>query len=388
MTDGDVGVCIVTQPHRSHASKSHAHDLADVIAEITAVSVLTANLPGDDSLRDDHDVIEFSATGAGQTVLAEALRFLLNQLRLCRAISRREEAIILFFGTTSYVLPVVFSRLVGKTVVVLPRGDVPLSLRLRWEDSLPVPIARVLAGLVSLLERASYRVANAIVTYTPAMADQLGLRRYEGKLYTSGARFVDTEQFGVRVPYAEREAAVGFVGRLDAEKRVPELAAAARELPDDIRFVFVGDGDYRELLERELADEIAQGSVEVVGWVDREEVPEQLNRLRLQVVPSQPTEGLPTAILEGMACGTPAYATPVSGVPDVVRAGETGFLMDDVDGASLATEIEAILAREDLDTVSRNARALVEAEYSFEAAVERYRAILGDIAGNTGGSET
>jgi glycosyltransferase involved in cell wall biosynthesis len=379
MSEDDPGVCLVTQPHRSRASKDHAHDLADIIAEITTVAVVTANLPADSALRDDHEVDEYSTSGAGTNVLAEAVRFLLNQLRLCRVLSRRDETVVLFFGTTSYLLPAAFSRAVGKTVVVLPRGDVPLSLQLRWKESLGTVVASILAGVVSLLERLNYRLADAVVAYTPAMAAQLGLDRYGEKLHTNGARFVDTEQFDVRVPYEERAQTVGFIGRLDAEKRIPELAAAAKQLPDDVRFVFVGDGDYREMLERELAEEIDRGSVEVVGWVDREEVPEQLNRLRLQIVPSHPTEGLPTAILEGMACGTPAYATPVSGVPDVVLEGETGFLMDDVDGETIAVEIERVLARDDLETVSHAARELIEEEYSFEAAVDRYQTILEEL---------
>jgi glycosyltransferase involved in cell wall biosynthesis len=376
MNDEDPGVCIITQPQRNRTSKSHTRDLADIIAEITTVAVLTANLPSDAVLRDNHEVVEFSTHGTGETVLEEVVRFVLNQIRLCREIYQRDEQIMLFFGTSSYVLPVVFSRAIGKTVIVLPRGDVPLSLRLRWEDSLPDPFARGLAGLVSLLEQVNYRIADAIVTYTPAMAEQLELDQYEEKLYTNGARFVDTEQFDVRVPFEERDQVVGFIGRLDVEKRVPELAAAARELPDDIRFVFVGDGDYREMLEQELSEEIKQGQVEVVGWVDREEVPEQLNRMRLQVVPSHPTEGLPTAILEGMACGTPAYATPVSGVPDVVREGETGFLMEDVDGLAIANQIEEILEKEEVYEISRDSRELIETKYSFSGAVERWQKIL------------
>jgi deoxyribodipyrimidine photo-lyase len=65
--------------------------------------------------------------------------------------------------------------------------------------------------------------------------------------------------------------------------------------------------------------------------------------------------------------------------PDLERAwreGETGFLMDSREPADITAGIEAILARDDLDEVSRRGRALVEEEYSLAAAVERYRAIL------------
>ena len=378
-SDGIGGVCLVTQLQVQRAGNDHAHDLADIIAELTSVSVLTTRLPETSRLREDYEVVEFRSPGATGNVLTEAFQFLHTQIQLCLGLRKRDEDVVLFFGATSYLLPLLFARLLGKTVIVLPRGDVPLSLRLRWEESLPSVIARALGGSVSLLERLSYRFAHAIVTYTPSMARQLRLDRYEHKLYTSGARFVNIDQFDVTVPFEERERAVGFIGRLDVEKRIPELSEAARRLPADVRFVFVGGGNYREQLETELAAEQERGRVELVGWVDREEVPAQLNRLRLLIVPSHPTEGLPTTILEAMACGTPVLATPVSGVPDVVREGETGFLMNRTEPEQIATDVEAVLDRDDLEDHSHAARELVESEFSFEGAVKRWREILTDL---------
>jgi glycosyltransferase involved in cell wall biosynthesis len=110
-------------------------------------------------------------------------------------------------------------------------------------------------------------------------------------------------------------------------------------------------------------------------------VPDRLDDLRLLVMPSDATEGLPTTIIEALACGTPVYATPVAGIPDVVRDGETGFLMRETEADAIADGIEEILRRENLPTVSRNGRELVEATYSFEAAVDRYEAILSGVTG-------
>jgi glycosyltransferase involved in cell wall biosynthesis len=172
---------------------------------------------------------------------------------------------------------------------------------------------------------------------------------------------------------------VGFLGRIDEEKGIRTLAAVAEALPADVTFRFVGDGDLLPWLREELAEEIEAGRVELAGWVDHDEVPAELDRLRLLVMPSSPTEGLPTTILEALACGTPVYATPVSGVPDVVDEGTTGFLMDDTDPGEIRGEVVDILDREDLADVSANARELIEAEYSFEAATARYEAILGAL---------
>ncbi|XGI84217.1 glycosyltransferase family 4 protein [Halorutilales archaeon Cl-col2-1] len=369
------GICVVTQPAQEETEKMHAHALANILAEITGVVVLTANLDESSSLR-EHDIVEYDKSGVGSSIFTAAVRFVLNQIRICQALLRRDEEFVLFFGTTSYVLPVIFARSIGKTVIVEPRGDVPLTLRLQWEERMPVPIARFLAGSVATLERVSYTTAHAIVTYTPSMADELGLRRYDDKLYTDGARYVDTERFRITKPYEERDNTVGYVGRLDEEKGIKELAEVARRV--DARFVFVGDGNDRGWLEEELADEIESREVEITGWVDYDEVPEQMNRLRLLLLRSEPTEGLPTVILEAFACGTPVYANPVSGVPDVVRDGETGFVMDDKTPDEIARRVDGAL-EDGMDGMSRRCRELVEERYSFDAAVGRYRDIVNRI---------
>ncbi|WP_277541081.1 glycosyltransferase [Haloarcula laminariae] len=368
-------VCVVTHPLAA-AGENATRSLLDILSAITGVALVTADLPADSEIRGTHELVELTRKGAGDSVLVAAVRFLLNQFRMCRVLADRDEDVVLFYGATSYLLPIVVARLLGKTVLVEPRGDVPLTLRLNWERRLPDRVARGLAGLVRLLERAGFAVADGVVTYTPSMARQLGLHPEAPDVYPTGARYVRTDAFHVAQPYAERDRVVGFLGRLDEEKGIRELAAVAGALPDDVTFRFIGDGDLREWLERELETEIDAGRAELTGWVDHDDVPDQLNDLALLVLPSQPTEGLPTTILEAMACGTPVLASPVSGVPDVVREGETGFLIGSRDPGPLAERIGSILDDGDLETVSENGRDLIESEYSFEAACDRYRRIL------------
>ncbi|WP_254830851.1 glycosyltransferase family 4 protein [Haloglomus salinum] len=368
-------VCVVTHPLAS-AGENATRSLLDILSALTTVSLVTANLPADSEIWDRHEVVELTERGAGDSLPVAAARFLRNQLRMCRAIARRDEEVVLFFGATAYLLPILFARLRGKTVLLQPRGDVPLTLRLNWEQRVPSPLARLLAGSVRALERLDYAIADGAVTYTASMAAELGLDPDSPRVYPNGARYIRVGEFQPQTPFPERERRVGFLGRLDEEKGVRELAQVAKRLPDDVTFSFIGDGRLSGWLETELADEIAAGQVELRGWVDHDDVPAELSRLQLLVMPSQPTEGLPTTILEALACGTPVYATPVSGVPDVVRADETGFLMDSRDPDDIAAGIESVLAREDLADVSLRGRQLIETEFSLDAAVERYRAIL------------
>jgi glycosyltransferase involved in cell wall biosynthesis len=377
-------VCVVTHP-LSGAGENATRTLLEVLAAITTVSLVTANLPASSSIRDRHEVIEISQKDEGTSVPVAAVRFIANQIRMALIVARREERIVLFYGATSYLVPIAVAKLAGKTVVLEPRGDVPLTLRLQWEQRLPTPLARGLAGSIRALEWVGYTLADGIVTYTPSMAEELGLDTFESKLYPNGARYVDIERFSPAGRFEDRDSVVGFLGRIDEEKGIRTLAAVAEDLPEDVTFRFVGEGQLLEWLQGRLENDIESGDVEVTGWVDHDDVPAELRQFRLLIMPSQPTEGLPTVILEALACGTPVYATPVSGVPDVVREGETGFLMSDSDAEAILEDVETIMDRDDLDEISDNGRALIENEYSFEAAVDRYREILAALEGNSNG---
>ncbi|MCD2200489.1 glycosyltransferase family 4 protein [Halobacterium sp. KA-4] len=369
------GVCVVTHP-LSSSGENATRTLLNILSALGPVSLVTADLPNNSTIRDDHEVVEVTQAGVGGSIPVAAARFLLNQLRMSRVLVSRDEDVVLFFGATAYLLPVLVAQLAGKTVAVEPRGDVPLTLKLAWRQRIPTPLADALATLVRLLERVNFIAADGVVTYTPNMARQLDLNPNAPNVYPHGARYVDTEKFRPRTSFTERPKTIGFLGRIDEEKGIRTLAEVARRIPNEYTFRFIGTGNLEGWLREELADEIAAGDVEVTGWVDHNNVPAELNRLRLLVMPSEPTEGLPTTILESLASGTPVYATPVAGVPDVVHEGETGFLMEETDPEGIATTLERILTRNDLDNVAANGRTLIESRYSFDAAVERYRDIL------------
>jgi glycosyltransferase involved in cell wall biosynthesis len=343
------------------------------------VSLVTVDLPAGSSIWNDREVVELTNKGVGDTVLVAAVRFLLNQFRMCIKIWQRPENIVLFFGSTSYVIPIFFSRAIGKTVLVEPRGDVPLTLKLNWERQMSDSVAELLAGTVAILERAGFKIAHRVITYTPNMARELGLNPNSSKVYPDGARYVDTEKFRPEVPFNKRDNVVGFVGRLDEEKGIRELAELAKRLPQSIIFRFVGDGPLYDWLESELASEIRSGQVELTGWVAHENIPSELNNMKLLVMLSQPTEGLPTTILESMACGTPVYATSVGGVPDVVLEAETGMIIQSRNTDRIVKRITNSVESSDVSDYSNRSRELIDNKYSFSAAVERYREILTNL---------
>lgn len=371
-------VVVVTMRGRAKPQNATYH-LLNVLSELTGVSLVTVSLSDRSNIQEEYDVTEISEGSKGNTFVSTALLFVWNQLLICQTIRERNARVVYFFGGTAYILPILFARLLRKSVVVQPRGDVPLTLQLEWEGQYPAVVARWLANFIRTLEFISLVLATRIVTYTESMAAELGLARFEHKLYPHGTRYIATDEFEPRVPYTERDRRAGMVGRLDVEKGIEELTEAVSRLSEDTKFVFVGDGAKRDWVRERLAGAIESGRVTLPGRVNHADVPDYLSDLKLLVLASEPTEGLPTVVQEAFACGTPVYATPVSAIPDVVREGETGFLMEERSPERIAADIERILDRDDLPEISQNCREFAVEHYSFDASVERFRTLLSGL---------
>jgi glycosyltransferase involved in cell wall biosynthesis len=137
-----------------------------------------------------------------------------------------------------------------------------------------------------------------------------------------------------------------FVGTLRPVKGVEYLIKAMsiihEKLPDT-NLLIVGDGPDREKLET-LAQELdLQGCTCFAGNVSNEKIPEYMAKADLFVLPSL-SEGFPLVILEAMASGLPIVTTNIGGLPDIVKNGENGFLVEPKNPEALADKIMLLLS--------------------------------------------
>lgn len=142
-----------------------------------------------------------------------------------------------------------------------------------------------------------------------------------------------------------RPASLLFVGRLRLRKGLEVALQALAMLSDgepEPRLLVAGDGEHRARLEA-LAEDLGLGDrVQFLGRQSRDEVRALMDRATVLVVPSL-YEGMPLVIVEAMQRSLAVVASSVSGIPEVVIDGETGWLVPSEDPEALARALaEAI----------------------------------------------
>ncbi len=187
-----------------------------------------------------------------------------------------------------------------------------------------------------------------------------------------------------RVAVPEDVLRIAYVGRLTEEQKrislvVRAFCAAAKAIPG-IEATLYGDGPSRSELEQFLANEGAGLPVRLGGMLYGDALVEELLRTHVIVFLSD-YEGLPVALMEAMACGcVPVCYRIPSGIPELVRDGVTGLLIDDRDAAF----VDAIRKLKDdralWTTLSTNARALIEHEYSHDMTPVMWADLLRELA--------
>jgi glycosyltransferase involved in cell wall biosynthesis len=205
-------------------------------------------------------------------------------------------------------------------------------------------LERTLAHVTDTLIAVSPEVRDELVAMKIAPASKFEVIRLgielESRLPDKNARAETRRVMGV----PDDRFLVGWIGRMTAVKRtdvVLRAFAGLREQGVDAVLCMVGDGPDRKQVE-ELASEL--GIVQHCLFTGYQaEVGPFFSAFDVFVLPSA-NEGTPVTAIEALASGCPVVATRVGGVPDVVRDGEEGILVDPGDEEGLADALHRLAA--------------------------------------------
>ena len=240
----------------------------------------------------------------------------------------------------------------------------------------------LVSGYDEALARLSFRQADLVAPVSHELAERL-------RALAPGARIeavpnaVDTDVFhppaGRR--RAERPSRLLNVATLSEKKGHVYLLEALARLEGGETLEIVGDGELRDLLERQAAALGVGDRVRFLGPRPKEEVAELMRGADVFVLPSL-YENLPVVLVEAQASGLPAVATRVGGVPELV-GDDAGRLVEAGDPAQLAGAIAAVLESRDGFDPAALARRAAE-RYGYEAIAARWTAIYEELRSSAG----
>ena len=241
------------------------------------------------------------------------------------------------------------------------------------------------------VDRWALRSFDQVVAVSAEVRDRLlhgGVRADRIHLIRNGisvAPFAGATEVRARRAGGSDGLRVGLVGRLAPEKGVDlflrAVSRVARAFPE-ATFVVAGDGPDRYLLES-LIDELGiRGRAELTG--PQSDMPKFYASLDVLVSASR-QEGLPMALLEGMASDLPLVATKAGAVSEIVLDGQTGFLVDIGDPEGLANAMERLLADPELRaSFGAAGRRRVLEHFSAQRLAADYLSVYADaVAGRT-----
>ena len=152
-----------------------------------------------------------------------------------------------------------------------------------------------------------------------------------------------------------------------------------KEKRQNIKCLIIGEGPDRGKLESRVKKLGLENNVIFLGHIKQCDLPLYFAVADMFVRPSR-SEGLGNSFLEAMSAGVPVVGTPVGGIVDFLRDGETGFLADPENSDSVAFKMHEILsdpAR--TEKIVRKAHELVHRSYSWEIVAKMMRNIFDRI---------
>jgi glycosyltransferase involved in cell wall biosynthesis len=310
----------------------------------------------------------------------------LAQLLRLRNVVRVAKSVVVM-GTLS--LPAIMvAQLHGKKTYVFAGGFAYLTQKAQSMNYKGRDIPKFIsANITYLIEALVTLLTNYIIIESKSIRNYIPLYRIlqrilHNKVIDYGALFIDTQYFKPYIPIDKREEIVGYIGSLEHHRAVLELVLAFKivaRLRTKTKFLVIGSGilfdKIKEIIEK---DQILKNRTTLLKYIPHKDIPYYMNQIKVFILLTR-SEGLPNTILEALASGCIVLTTNVGGIPDIVKNGETGFLLQGkLEPKNIAKHVISILnmSKEELLKMHKVAYEYVYRYFDLNATLYRWERIF------------
>jgi len=366
------GICVINFP----GSKARFSTLKDIvkILEKNFQNIILISSPELNELKDEiHSELIFIYHEKSENPIFRPLKYISTQIKITVATFKIiDDFDVAFFAYGSRLfLPLFLTKIFRKKIVIRMSGEKQREKKL---DS------GLYSKFLSTFQKLNLILADVILEKSSNNKSNYENEFIRDKVRIAEDHIIDTDQFKEKIAINDREKKVGYIGRLAKIKGVLEFANAVKIInksENDVSFLIGGDGNQRDKMTSILQGKIGN-HVEYIGWIEHQDLPRYLNKLKLLVIPSYSETG-PRISVEAMACGTPVLATKVGIIPDLIDEGKNGFILENNDPETIAKRVKEIMKRDDLEEISKNAQELVKRKYTYDNLSSKYEKVFSEL---------
>lgn len=233
------------------------------------------------------------------------------------------------------------------------------------------------------LVKANVCVSQGVADYS---ANVVGLSRSKLLVIPNA---VDVERFSTAAPTDLTQFGIPdgcrtlvSIGRLERQKGMDLLIDAValwKSIPDDVRFLIVGDGLDRDQLRTQVVERDLGNRIHFAGT--RQDVPGLLKAACALILASR-WEGMPNVVLEAMAAGKAVIATRVEGVPELVCDRVSGLVIPPEDARELLAALEWFVGHPEFaETAGTQSQMIVQKSFTTQSTCKNYTDVYRSILG-------
>lgn len=166
-----------------------------------------------------------------------------------------------------------------------------------------------------------------------------------------------------------------LVHRVGLDKLLTALATIKPRIPD-FWLAIAGKGPLKALLEQQTSELGLNDHVRFLGFLPDDQLPIAYQAADLTIMPSQSLEGFGLALVESLACGTPALCTPVGGMPEILATFSPDLITASPEATDIAERLEEVLTEKILMPSRTACREYAIANFDWQKIAQQVRQVL------------